>query len=80
VVNAGNCRNRKAFYRIVMTHWGGPVKLLDLSRATPYIVLNSSEKKSIIRELDGKINEEDLETLFSYLELREIVDIDFDDK
>jgi hypothetical protein len=63
-----------------MGHWGGPVKLLDLSRATPHIVLNSSEKKSIIKELDYKINEKDLEILFSYLELREIVDIDFDDK
>jgi hypothetical protein len=62
-----------------MPHWGGPVKLIDLSRATPHIILSSAEKKAIIEELDNKLSEEDLGKLFRYLEIREIVDIDFDD-
>lgn len=62
-----------------MPHWGGPVRLMDLSRATPHIVLSSAEKRAIIQELDNKLSEEDLEKLFKYLEIREIVDIDFDD-
>lgn len=62
-----------------MPHWGGPVKLIDVSRATPRIVLSSREKKAILNELDNKIDEEDLIRLFQYLEIREIVDIDFDD-
>jgi hypothetical protein len=62
-----------------MPHWGGPVKLIDTSKATPHIVLSAIEKKAILKEIDNKISEEELEKLFKYLEIREIVDIDFDD-
>lgn len=62
-----------------MPHWGGPVKLIDTSRATPRIVLFAREREAMIDELDGKITHEDLIKLFSFLEIREIVDIDFDD-
>jgi hypothetical protein len=62
-----------------MPHWGGPVKLIDLSRATPRIVISHKESYAIIEELGGKINQEDLIKLFYFLETREIVDIDFDD-
>lgn len=61
-----------------MAHWGGPVKLIDTSRATPHILLSSSEAERILEELDHKVNKKDIEKLFKYLEEREIVDIDFD--
>ena len=47
-----------------MTHWGGPVRYLDTSRATQKIVLKASEKKAIIDHLDNKITEEQLTSLF----------------
>lgn len=62
-----------------MAHWGGPVRYLDTSRATQKIVLKASEKKAIIDHLDNKITEEQLTSLFYYLQIREIVDIDFSD-
>jgi hypothetical protein len=64
----------------MVAHWGGPVKYIDVSRATPRIILNKNEKAAIINELDNKLSEQDLIKLFSYLELRDIVDIDFEDK
>lgn len=64
----------------MVAHWGGPVRYIDISRATPRIILSNNEKQSIINELNGKLSEEDLIKLFEYLELREIVDIDFEDK
>jgi hypothetical protein len=64
----------------MVAHWGGPVKYIDISRATPRIILSHSEKKAIINELNNKLSEEDIVKLFDYLELREIVDIDFEDK
>lgn len=63
-----------------MIHWGGPVKYIDLSRATPYIVLNKKEKKAMIKELGYKISEKDLLRLFKFLEYREIVHIEFKDE
>jgi hypothetical protein len=62
-----------------MAHWGGPVKMIDLSRATPHIKIAKSESEQILREVNYKINHEDLVTLFEYLSVREIVDIDFSD-
>jgi hypothetical protein len=59
-------------------NWGGPVKFIDTSRATPYIVLKQEEKFAIIKELNKKINENDLLKLFEFLKDREIVDIKFD--
>ena len=63
-----------------MIHWGGPVKYIDLSRATPYIVLNKKEKEAMIKELKYKVSEEDLINFFKFLEYREIVHIEFKDE
>jgi hypothetical protein len=60
-------------------HWGGPVKYIDTSRATPRIVLTASERDAIIKHLDNRVSQEDIVNLFQFLEIREIVDIDFDD-
>ena len=60
-------------------HWGGPVKYIDTSRATPRIVLSASERDAMIGHLENRISQEDLIKLFQFLESREIVDIDFDD-
>ena len=60
-----------------MTHWGGPVKYIDTSRATPFIVLENKELLAIISELENKVNEKDILLLFSFLRDREIVDIVF---
>jgi hypothetical protein len=61
----------------VKPHWGGPVKYLDVTRSTPYIVVKNSEKKAMLDELQGKINNKELDNLFSFLRDREIVDISF---
>ena len=58
-------------------NWGGPVKLIDTSRATPYIIVKEQEKNAIIKELKEKINEKDLIILFNFLKEREIVHIEF---
>jgi hypothetical protein len=60
-------------------HWGGPVKYIDISRATPRIVLTASERDAIISHLENRVSQKDLINLFKFLEIREIVDIDFDD-
>lgn len=62
-----------------MVHWGGPVKLIDISRSTPRIVLFAKERDAMVKELEGRVSVEDILKLFEFLELREIVDIDFDD-
>ena len=79
MVNFSNRRNSQILVVTDMPHWGGPVRLIDTSRATPRIVLSARERDAMIKELDGKINHEDIIKLFEFLELREIVDIDFDD-
>ena len=79
MVNSCNRSHSQILAVINMPHWGGPVRLIDTSRATPRIVLSSRERDAIIKELNSKINHEDLIKLFDFLELREIVDIDFDD-
>lgn len=60
-----------------MNHWGGPVTGIDLSKATPYIVVKESEKNAILYHLENKIDEKDLLNLFEFLKDREIVDIHF---
>lgn len=59
-------------------HWGGPVKFIDTTRATPRMVLNKNEKFAIMKELGYKIDEQDVDILFSFLRDREIVDISFE--
>lgn len=62
-----------------MAHWGGPVKLIDISRATPYILLKSSEKEQILSILNKNFSNEDLQILLEFLRDREIVDIRFEE-
>ena len=62
-----------------MAHWGGPVKLIDNSRATPYILLKSSEKQQILSILNKNFSNEDLQNLLEFLRDREIVDIRFEE-
>ena len=58
-------------------HWGGPVRGIDTSRATPYIVLFEKEKQAMLKELKNKISESELDTLFAFMRDREIVHIEF---
>lgn len=58
-------------------HWGGPVREIDISRATPYIVLYEKEKQAMLKEIKNKINEKDLDILFEFMRDREIVHIEF---
>jgi hypothetical protein len=62
-----------------MAHWGGPVKLIDNSRATPYILLKSSERQQILSILNKNFSNEDLQNLLEFLRDREIVDIRFEE-
>ena len=45
-----------------MTHWGGPVRYLDTSRATQKIVLKASEKKAIAICYNSVIKRKGLKT------------------
>lgn len=62
-----------------MAHWGGPVRLIDTSRATPFILLKNNEKKQILSVVHNKISEQELDELMAFLREREIVDIKFEE-